>query len=152
MIRNFLFNLGWFDPAFIFVSSKVPFAKLGCEECSYKTVSKNTEAAAGKCFLEAFAQRCSVRKVLLEISQNSQEKTCAKDSLLLKLEAKVDNFIWKETLAQGFPVNFFLQNTSDGCFWFCKMDVLINFSIFTRKFLCWSPFLIQLERPKGLQL
>ena len=36
---------------------------------------------------EAVAQTCSVKKVLLEISQNSQENTCAKVSVLIKLEA-----------------------------------------------------------------
>ena len=30
----------------------------------------------------------SVKKVLLEISQNSQENTCARDSFLIKLQAK----------------------------------------------------------------
>ena len=29
---------------------------------------------------EAVAQRCSVRKVFLDISQNSQENTCDRDS------------------------------------------------------------------------
>ena len=38
---------------------------------------------------EALAQRCSVKKVFLEVSQNLQENTCA-------------NFIEKETLAQVF--------------------------------------------------
>ena len=36
---------------------------------------------------EAFAQRCSVKKVFLEISQNSQENTCARVSFLMKLQA-----------------------------------------------------------------
>ena len=36
---------------------------------------------------EAVAQRCSVKKVFLEISQNSQENTCARDSFLIKLQA-----------------------------------------------------------------
>ena len=31
-------------------------------------------------FLEAVAQRCSVKKLFLEISQNSQENTCARVS------------------------------------------------------------------------
>ena len=47
---------------------------------------------------EAAAQKCSVKKVFLEISQNSQ--------------AQAYNFIKKETLAQVFlPMNFakFLQ-------------------------------------------
>ena len=57
------------------------------------------------------------KKVFLEISQNSQENTCARDSFLIKLQAC--NFIKKESLYRCFPVNFakflrtpFLQNTS----------------------------------------
>ena len=53
-------------------------------------------------FQEAVVQRCSVKKVLLEISQNSQE----------------NNFIKKEALAQVFSSEFceisnktFLQRT-----------------------------------------
>ena len=52
---------------------------------------------------EAVVQRCSVKKVFLRNSQNSQENTCARLSLLITLQA---NFIKKETLAQVFPVNF----------------------------------------------
>ena len=33
-------------------------------------------------------QRCSIKKVLLEISQNSQENICARVSLLTKLQAR----------------------------------------------------------------
>ena len=33
-------------------------------------------------------QRCSVKKVFLEISQNSQENTCARVSFLIKLQAR----------------------------------------------------------------
>ena len=36
---------------------------------------------------EAVAQKCSVKKVLLEISQNSEENTCARVSFLIKLQA-----------------------------------------------------------------
>ena len=36
---------------------------------------------------EAVAQRCSVKKAFLEISQNSQEKTCARVSFSKKLQA-----------------------------------------------------------------
>ena len=49
MIGNILFNLDWQEQPFIFVLSKVPFAKLWSEECSYKTVSKNAETAICKC-------------------------------------------------------------------------------------------------------
>ena len=36
---------------------------------------------------EAVARRCSVKKVFLESSQNSQENTCARVSFLIKLQA-----------------------------------------------------------------
>ena len=36
---------------------------------------------------KAVIPRCSVKKVFLEILQNSQENTCARDSLLTKLQA-----------------------------------------------------------------
>ena len=36
---------------------------------------------------EAVIQRCSVRKLFLETSQNSQENTCARVSFLIKLQA-----------------------------------------------------------------
>ena len=39
--------------------------------------------------LEAVVRRCSVRKVFLEISQNSQENTCARVSFLIKLQASI---------------------------------------------------------------
>ena len=62
-------------------------------------------------FTEAVAQRCSVKKVFLKISQNSQENTCARVYFLTKLQAwglhlycaQACNFIIKYTLA---PVNF----------------------------------------------
>ena len=45
-------------------------------------------------------------KVFLEISQNSQENTCAGVSFLIKLQAEACNFIKKETLAQVFSYEF----------------------------------------------
>ena len=36
---------------------------------------------------EAVAKRCSAKKVFLEISQNSQENTCARASFFIKLQA-----------------------------------------------------------------
>ena len=39
-----------------------------------------------KVFSEAVVRRCSVKKVFLEISQNSQENTCARVSFLIKLQ------------------------------------------------------------------
>ena len=66
---------------------------------------------------EAFFRRCSVKKVFLEISQNSQEKVCAGESFLPATLLK------KSLWHRRFPVNFaeslrtlFLQNTSGGSF------------------------------------
>ena len=53
--------------------------------------------------LEAVAQRCSVKKVFLEISQNSQENTCARFFFLISCRPEACNFTKKETLAR---VNF----------------------------------------------
>ena len=44
------------------------------------------------------------KKVLLEISQNSQENTCARASFLIKLQAS--NAFKKEILAQMFSYEF----------------------------------------------
>ena len=59
-----MFSLDWYEQPFIFVLSEVTFVKLGCEEFSYKTVTKNAEAVVCKCSSEAVTQRCSVIKVL----------------------------------------------------------------------------------------
>ena len=55
---------------------------------------------------EAVFRRCSVNKVFLEISQNSQENSCIRVSFLIKLQAEACNFIKKETLAQVFSCEF----------------------------------------------
>ena len=44
--------------------------------------------------------------MFIEISQNSQESTCARVSFLLNLQAEACNFIKKETLAQVFSCEF----------------------------------------------
>ena len=51
--------------------------------------SHDLEGAKSSSFVlaEAVSQRCSVKLVLLEISQNSQENTCARVSFLIKLQA-----------------------------------------------------------------
>ena len=53
----------------------------------------NSVASLGPCqisllfFAEAVAQWCSVKSVFLQISQKSQENTCARVSFLIKLQA-----------------------------------------------------------------
>ena len=60
-------------------------------------------------YLEAVIQRCSVKKVLSEISENSQENTCARASFLVKLQAwglRPATLLKKRLLHRCFPVNF----------------------------------------------
>ena len=72
---------------------------------------------------EAVVQRCSPKKVFWEISQNSQENTCARASFLIKLQAW--DFIKNGALPQVFSCEIceisqntlFSSNTSGGCFW-----------------------------------
>ena len=52
-------------------------------------------------FREAVVQRCSVKKVLLKMSQNTQESTCARVSFLIKLQPSGLK-LWNRC----FPVNF----------------------------------------------
>ena len=47
---------------------------------------------------EAFAKRCSVKMVFLEISQNSKEYTSARVSFLIKLQASVSKSLLKKRL------------------------------------------------------
>ena len=51
-------------------------------------------------------RRCSVKKVFLQMSQNSQEKTSGRVSFLIKLQALSCIFIKKETLAQVLSCEF----------------------------------------------
>ena len=72
--------------------------------------------------IEAVVHRCSVKKMFLEISQNSHENTCARVSFLIKLQAwslqlyfKKDSgtgvFLW---VWQNFQERIILKNTSGG--------------------------------------
>ena len=67
-------------------------------------------------------RRCSVKKVFLEIVQNSQENTCVGVSFLIKLQAsglRPATLLKKRVWRKCFPVNFakflgipFLQSSS----------------------------------------
>ena len=86
---------------------------------------------------EAVVQMCFVKKVFLEISQNSQGNTCTSVSFLIKLltwgqilffnkvaglrpatllkkASGTGVFLW---ILWNFQEHIFLQNTSGGCFW-----------------------------------
>ena len=84
-------------------------------------------------FWEAVTRRCSVKKVFLEISQNSEENTSVRASFLIKLLAEACNFIKKETVARVFscefceiPKNTFLQNSSGRL----RLDVVAEKMVF----------------------
>ena len=55
---------------------------------------------------EAVIRRCSVKKVFLKISQNSQENTSTRVFFFNKVRPQVCNFIKKETLALVFSCEF----------------------------------------------
>ena len=55
---------------------------------------------------EAVAQMCSMKKVFLEISQNSQENTCARVSILIKLQALPTTFLKKRLWHRCFFCEF----------------------------------------------
>ena len=59
------------------------FSQAQCTN-SKKRIFKRT-SAVGIPFSEAVVQRCSVKKVFLEISQNSQQNICDRVSFLIKL-------------------------------------------------------------------
>ena len=56
--------------------------------------------------LEAVVQRCSVKKVFLEISQNSPESTCARVSFLIKLQARSATLLKKRPWRRCFFCEF----------------------------------------------
>ena len=65
-----------------------------------------------------------MKKVFLEISQNSQKNTCARNSFLIKLQARPAILLKKSPWHRGFPVNFakfnystlFCKTPPDDCF------------------------------------
>ena len=56
-------------------------------------------------------QRCSLRKVFLEISQNSQENTCVRVFFLIKLQASVCKFVKKEAQVLSYEFCEISKNT-----------------------------------------
>ena len=68
-------------------------------------------------YIEAVIRGVLLKKVFLEISQNSQENSCARVSFLIKLQASISNFFQKQTLVQLFSfelcgISPFLQYTT----------------------------------------
>ena len=57
--------------------------------------------------IEAAYRGVLYKKVFLEISQNSQENTCARASFLIKLQTTPATLIKKESLAHAFSYEFY---------------------------------------------
>ena len=93
---------------------KYPTWKLGlvvvhdrCYWCRNEHCFRKLHSKLLSILSEPVVQRCSVKKVLLEISQNSQENSCARDSFLTKLQALgLQLYFKKETLAQVLTCEF----------------------------------------------
>ena len=91
---------------------------------------KRFKVQEGK-FSEAVAQMCSVKKMFLEISQNSLEKPCARVSFLINLQASVPQLYSKWDSGTGvfryilwsFYEHIFLHNTSIGYFWIVELKI-----------------------------
>ena len=66
-----------------------------------KKILKEVYSEPSETSAEAATRGALWEKVFLEISQNSQENTCARVSFLIKLQAHTCKFIKKETLAQS---------------------------------------------------
>ena len=61
-------------------------------------------------FIEAVANTCSIKKIFLEIWQNSQQNTCDRVSCLIKLQAS--GFSYRTLNIQFWLLQLFLYNTS----------------------------------------
>ena len=77
----------------------------------------------------------------LEISQNSQENTCARDSFLIKLQALASNFIKKESLAHVFSCEF-CEISKSTCFFTEQLWWLLL--IFQSSWNIWGNYILRL--------
>ena len=85
--------------------------------------------------------------MFLEISQNSQENTCAKASFLIK---RFSNFNEKETLGTGASKNNFFTEHLRWLFLTGVLNYSENFAKFPRIHSCWSSLLDVCWRPAFL--
>ena len=65
---------------------------------------------------EAVVRRCSVNKVFLKISENSQENTCTRVSFLNFIQLALAQ-VFSFKFCEIFKNTFFTYNTSGDCFW-----------------------------------
>ena len=77
--------------------------------CKIHEIRRNYGISCSKSieiYAEAVVRRCSLKKMFLEISQNSQENTCARVSFLNNLP-QACNLFKKESLVQVFTCEFY---------------------------------------------
>ena len=66
---------------------------------------------------------CSVKKVFLEISHNSQEKICAKVSFLIKLQVlKINLYVFN--ISENFSERLFYRKPFNNCLYFNQRDIM----------------------------
>ena len=99
--RNKLSRKFWLKTKFaclIFFHLQKEYGNLGAKILNGQTfISRNKVARMFRCS----HRRCSVKKVFLEISQNSQENTCARVSFLIKLQASGLQLYYKRDYVTG---------------------------------------------------
>ena len=94
-----------------YLTVKLPKQNNGRREWIFKHIFQNFHnilsltVVFNEGILKAVVQRCSVKKVFLEISQNSQENTCTRVSFLIRLQRPATLFK-KRRWHRCFPVNF----------------------------------------------
>ena len=109
-------------------SPRIYLSILGADtKLKYAKSQKHKNVYSDTChtYFRSSHRRCSVEKgVLVELSQNSQENTCARVSSLKKLQAwglyyKKDTgtvvFLW---ILQNFKEHLFYRTSPNDCFWY----------------------------------
>ena len=96
----------------------------GIYQTSIKFTNRSSHQMCSSKKTEAVVRKCFVKKVFLEILQNSQETTCAKVFSNKVTSLKPATLLKKRIWHRCFPVNFrkfletpFLYSTSGGCLW-----------------------------------
>ena len=110
--EELLFPIRYFAPTSIFPESYI-LEKLNFSEkhSAFPTFPRELPFSSGYFFKtpyllwqlssEGVAQRCSVKKVFLEISQNSEENACARFAFLIKLPTSGLQFMKKRDSCTG---------------------------------------------------
>ena len=80
---------------FFYMQSQLDSSHGICEMATEKELQRGVTVVISGCVNKKRSSHpeVSLKKVLLEISHNSQENTCARVSFLIKLQAKACNFI-----------------------------------------------------------